>query len=360
MSLTPSVEQAEMRAVVRRLLEDDRRSAGNRPPGSGIDRDLWRRLAHLGIAGVVLPEEVGGMGLGMQEAVVVAEELGRALAPVPFVMSSIHCATLLRADSVSQQQILTGIASGELVVTAPVSMTQPPDGPVDAVEVAEHSWRLTGSLDAVPFGADADVILVAAETRDGSKLFAVERGAGLQVTGQATIDETLPLSRVRLDATPATCLTGEDRSPLAIHRSCVALSAQQVGAAGWCLDTAVDYAKQRHQFGVPIGSFQAVQFKCADMYLALEESKSAVAYASWAADNGASDLESAVAITKAWCSDSFLHIAGETIQLLGGIGFTWEHDAHRYFKHAVATKPLFGSPDHHRRVLADRVGLGAL
>ena len=211
-------------------------------------------------------------------------------------------------------------------------------------------------------GHTADLILVAARTSAGVSLFAVDGGAsGLTRTALSTMDQTRKQAKVEFDNTPAR-LIGADGAgwnvlSTVLDLAAVALAAEQVGGAQKCLDMAVEYAKVRVQFGRPIGSFQAIKHKCADMLLEVESAKSAAYYAGWCAAEMNEELPSVASLAKAYCSEAYFHAAAENIQIHGGIGFTWEHPAHLYFKRAKSSELLFGDPTYHRELLAQRIGI---
>jgi alkylation response protein AidB-like acyl-CoA dehydrogenase len=211
-------------------------------------------------------------------------------------------------------------------------------------------------------GTIADLVLVVAVTEDGPGLFAVDGAAnGLTRTSLATLDQTRKQARLEFDSVPATLIGGIDETPALIERTlqlaCVALVAEQVGGAQRVLDASVDYAKNRVQFGRPIGSFQAIKHKCADMLLEVESAKSAAYYAAWAAGEDDPEFPLVASLAKAYCSDAFSHCASENIQIHGGIGFTWEHPAHLYFKRAKSSELLLGDPIYHRDIVATQLGI---
>ena len=211
-------------------------------------------------------------------------------------------------------------------------------------------------------GHNADLVLVAGRTDKGVSLFAVERGAaGMTATPLATMDQTRKQARIEFASTPARLMGEEGGAAPVLSRTldlaAVALAAEQVGGAQRCLDMAVDYAKTRIQFGRPIGSFQAIKHKCADMLLEVESAKSAAYYAGWAAAEDSEELPVVASLAKSYCSEAYFHAAAENIQIHGGIGFTWEHDAHLYFKRAKSSELMLGDPSYHRELLAQRIGI---
>jgi alkylation response protein AidB-like acyl-CoA dehydrogenase len=364
-----------LRDAVRRCVE---RADGPRPylvgePGTvdSFDGKLWRILvAEIGIAGLAVPEDLGGVGATQADVAVVAEELGRGLAPVPF-FSTVALATsallVHRADAVAQK-LLSRIAAGSARATLAFCSEAGSWDLASAGVRADRktgSWRLTGRLAFVVDGADADVLLVPAHTKIGMALFAVENGAtGLWRHPCQTLDLTRPLAAVTLDQTPAALVGAESGAevPLraALDLALVLMAVEQVGGAQRCLDETVAYAKQRIQFDRPIGSFQAVKHALVDVLLVVEMARSAADAAVAAADaylaapgeDAARSLALAASLAKATCSEAYSHTAEETLHLHGGIGFTWEHDAHLHYRRARATELFLGTPDSHRDRLA--------
>ena len=223
-------------------------------------------------------------------------------------------------------------------------------------------WTLTGTKMYVLDGHIADLVLVAARTPGGVSLFRVDGNAdGLTRTALATMDMTRKQARLEFDSVSAALVGTEGDGWAVLERvldlAAVALAAEQVGGAQVCLDTAVQYAKDRVQFGRPIGSFQAIKHKCADMLLEVESAKSAAYYAGWCAAELNDELPSVASLAKAYCSEAYFHTTAENIQIHGGIGFTWEHPAHLYFKRAKSSELLFGDPTYHRELLAQRIGI---
>jgi alkylation response protein AidB-like acyl-CoA dehydrogenase len=368
-----SAEQNELRSVVRAFL-------GRRSPESevrrlmatndGYDTATWKHLAtQIGLQGLTIPEEFGGAGGSFVELGIVLEEMGRSLLCAPFFATAVLAANVLlhSGDKAAMGDYLPGMASGDTVAT--VAFVEDA-GRWDAEGIqmpAERDggqWRLTGAKTFVLDGHTADVLIVAARTADGVSLFAVSAAAdGLHRAPLRTLDETRKQARVEFSSTPARLIgaIGAGWTTLArvLDLAAVALAAEQVGGAQRCLDMAVEYAKQRVQFGRPIGSFQAVKHKCADMLLEVETAKSAAYYAMWAAAGESDDLSAVASLAKAHCSDAYFHVAAENIQVHGGIGFTWEHPAHLYFKRAKSSQLLFGDAIYHRGLFAQRSDLHA-
>jgi alkylation response protein AidB-like acyl-CoA dehydrogenase len=274
-------------------------------------------------------------------------------------------ALLSCGDEEAKKDLLPGIAAGTTIAT--LALTEDSGRwSTDAVTLAASEtggeWRLDGHKMFVIDGHNADLLLVAARTSSGVSLFAVDPGAsGVTRTPLATMDQTRKQARIEFVATPARLVGAEGGADRVLSRTldlaAVALAAEQVGGAQRCLDMSVDYAKNRIQFGRPIGSFQAIKHKCADMLMDVESAKSAAYYAGWAAAEDSEELPVVASLAKSYCSEAYFHAAGENIQIHGGIGFTWEHDAHLYFKRAKSSELLLGDPSYHRELLARRIGI---
>ena len=372
-------EQRALRDAVRALLARHLAGAGAAPaspPGSGpgsppgYDRTLWKRLCgEIGVAGLAVPERYGGAGAGPLETHIVLEELGRTLAPSPMLGSVLAAQALLASgDTAACQRLLPAIADGTAIAalawTGPAghwdpgevachaaAITDPPSGTAARTETGR--WVLNGEAHYVLDGDVADVLLVAARTRDGIGLFDVDpRHNGVTREAVTTMDSTRRLAIVRL-ADAAGQRTG-DCAALAQARdiACIALSAEQVGAAQQALQLTVAYTKVRVQFGRIIGSFQALQHRMADLHVLVESARSLSYAAASAAAEGAPDLGLRAAAAKVYCSEVLARVAAEMIQLHGAIGITWEHDAHRYLKRAHGAAQLFGQPSEHAARIA--------
>ncbi|MFI8998984.1 acyl-CoA dehydrogenase family protein [Streptomyces sp. NPDC053542] len=353
--LTPTAEQEELRSAVRAVL--------TRHEGAAA----WRPLTEqIGVAGLAVPEEYGGAGCGPREVHVVMEELGRALSPVPFLGSAVLAvqALLASGDTAACKALLPRLAEGRAVGTlvwAEGGSWDPSAIRTAAAPGPAGTWQLTGTKEYVLDGATAGVMLVAARTGAGVSLFQVATdGAGVRREASVTMDETRSLARVVLDRAEGRLLGTDGDGGRILGRvldvACTALAAEQVGAAERCLELTVAYAKDRVQFGRPIGSFQAVKHRLADAYVLVESARSAALGAAFAA-GGTPEATRSAAVAKSVCSEAFSAVAAEMIQLHGGIGITWEHNAHRYFKRAHATAHLFGPPTWHRSRLATDLGL---
>jgi alkylation response protein AidB-like acyl-CoA dehydrogenase len=374
-------EQEALRAAARRFLEACSSPAQVRAVMTterGYDPDVWRRIAGLGWPSVLVPERYGGAGLGYVEIVGLMEEMGRALCCAPFLSTVCLAATalLIGGNETQRREHLPGIAAGTTTATVAHAETS---GRWDAGGIAARARRegggfvLDGTKRFVLDGHTADLVIVAAR-REGShgeqgvSLFAVPADApGLERRLLPTMDQTRKQAEIRLAGVrvPAAAVLGEEGGgwPVlrdTLDRAAIALAAEQVGGAQRCLDMSVAYAKERMQFGRPIGSFQAIKHKCAGMLVRVESARSAAYYAGWAAAAGEAELPALASLAKAYCSDTYFRCAAENIQIHGGIGFTWEHDAHLYFKRAKSSETLFGDATFHRERVAREMGLGGV
>ncbi|MFF5282862.1 acyl-CoA dehydrogenase family protein [Streptomyces sp. NPDC013171] len=352
-------EQEELRSAVRAVL------------GRHADGAAWRPLTEqIGVAGLAVPEEYGGAGYGAQEVHVVMEELGRELSPVPYLGSAVLVAGALLAsdDAAACARLLPDLASGAVVgalAWAELGSWDPSAVRAEAAPGPGGSWRITGAKEHVLDGAEAGVLLVAARSGAGVSLFEVPvDGTGVDREAAVTMDSTRAQARVVLTEAEGRLVGAEGAGDRILSHvldlACTALAAEQVGAASRCLDVTLAYAGERVQFGRTIGSFQAVKHRLADAYVLVESARSAALGASLAAATGDPELSRRAAAAKSACSEAFSTVAGEMIQLHGGIGITWEHDAHRYFKRAHGSAQLFGPPAWHRARLAADLGLIAV
>ncbi|MFD4869212.1 acyl-CoA dehydrogenase family protein [Streptomyces sp. NPDC058412] len=382
-----TAEQAEIRRTLREILgkrcgpDEVKAAVGT---AAGYDRELWQQLAErLGLPGLALPEEYGGVGCTPADLALACEETGRALLPSPLLATAALCAPLIAALGTDAQRsaLLPPLAAGGL--TAALAVPGPAlatalaltgddsaghwsgggrAGGIQArADAAGTGWRLYGEAAQVLDGHSAPLLLVAAHTggfaRSRTLLFLVREDApGLVRSRQAVLDETRPQARIQLRDVPAELLGGEEGDVVAAlaatgRTASAVLAAEAVGAAGQALARTVEYVRQREQFGRAIGSFQAVKHRLADLYVQVQAARSAAYYAAWDPDQGGLALAQAL--------EALRVTAGEAIQLHGGIGFTWEHDAHLYFKRAAADELLFGPVHRLRAHAADRAGLFA-
>jgi alkylation response protein AidB-like acyl-CoA dehydrogenase len=334
----------------------------------GTDRGVWARAGEqLGLQGLAIPEAYGGAGFSFAEQAIVLEEFGAALYGGPYLASAVLAATALLAspDEGARHDLLPGIASGQSIAT--LAFTEA-DGSWDpgAIRLSAakdgQDWRLDGQKSFVLDGATAGLILVAAATDAGLSLFAVTGdAAGLERTPLPTLDQTRKLARLEFAGTPGRLIGSPGDAAAVLDRTldvaAIALAAEQLGGAQRALDMAVEYAKVRHQFGRPIGSFQAIKHRCADLLLEVESLRSAVGYAAAAVAEDSEEIPVLASLIKAYASETYFHVAAENIQIHGGIGFTWEHDAHLYFKRAKSSELFLGDAGYHRERLASRIGL---
>jgi alkylation response protein AidB-like acyl-CoA dehydrogenase len=371
MILGVTAEQEELRASVRRFLADRAPITSVRElmeTADGADAGVWRQAGEqLGLQGIAIPEEYGGVGFSFAEQAIVLEELGAALYGGPYLASAVLAATALLAspDADARKRYLPGIASGETIATLAFTEEDGSWEP-DTIRLAATSsadgWLLDGRKSFVLDGHTAHLILVVARSGDGLSLFAVPADAsGLARSVLPTLDQTRKLARLDFAAVPATLLgsAGDGAGVLSrvLDVAAIAQAAEQLGGAQRALDMAVEYAKLRYQFGRPIGSFQAIKHRCADLLMEVESLRSAVQYAAAAVAEDSAEVPVVAALVKAYASDVFFHVAAENIQIHGGIGFTWEHDAHLYFKRAKASELFLGDASYHREHLATRIGL---
>jgi alkylation response protein AidB-like acyl-CoA dehydrogenase len=371
MNFAFSEEQEELRKTVRAFLESKSPESEVRrlmDTEEGFDPAVWRQMGEqMGLQGLAIPEEYGGSGYTFIELGVVLEEMGRALLCAPYFATVVLAAnTLLQSgDDAAKKDYLPGIASGETIAT--VAFTEPSgkwdeSGITMEATQGRDGWTLSGTKMFVLDGHTANLILVAARTPAGISLFAVPGDAsGLTRTPLSTMDQTRKQAKLEFADTPAR-LIGTEGGGWAVLSTvldlvAVGLAAEQVGGGQKVLEMAVEYAKVRVQFGRPIGSFQAIKHKCADMLLEVESAKSAAYYGMWCASEMNDELPSVASLAKAYCSEAYFHAAAENIQIHGGIGFTWEHPAHLYFKRAKSSELLFGDPTYHRELLAQRIGI---
>lgn len=337
--------------------------------GEGFTREQWSEIAELGWSGLAVEEEYGGAGYGWVELGVLAEELGRALMPGPFLSSMVLATEAISACGTDRQKSdwLSGLVAGDSI--GALAVFERPNGwSVNTIDTIAHQedsgWRLDGSKRFVLEADLADFLLVSAQIPGGGiGLFVVDRSAnGLSVSETPGLDTTRRLSEVCLNGVwvPADRLLGEGSAANGLAHTLrlgsVFQASEQVGGAQKCLEMSVDYAKTRFQFGRPIGSYQAIKHKCALMLVQSEHAKSAAQYAARVADHP-QELLIAAPMVAASASEAYVWVAGETIQVFGGIGFTWEHDAHLFLKRAKASSLLLGDPHFHRNQLGDTLGL---
>jgi alkylation response protein AidB-like acyl-CoA dehydrogenase len=349
--------------VVREVMEG---SASHSP-------EVWKQMAELGWMGLALPEEYGGADLGMVELCIVLEELGRSLAPVPFLPTAIASALILEAGSGAQkQEWLRRIGAGEAVATLAITEERGTENPGDLAARAGSEgdgWVIDGRKLFVPDAGGAEVLVVVArvggEGEEGIGVFAVPREtAGVEVEAMPSMDLLRPLYEVSFRGVklPADALLGGDRDAWqrvarVLDRARVMIAAEMLGGAEKCLESSVAYAKERVQFGKPIGVNQAIKHKCADMLFEVESAKSITYYAAWAAREDNDEAPLTAAMAKAYVSDAYRHVSAENIQIHGGVGFTWEYDCHLYLKRAKSDEAWLGDAAYHRERVAQMLAL---
>ncbi|TRW87996.1 acyl-CoA dehydrogenase [Mycolicibacterium sp. 018/SC-01/001] len=348
-------EQQQLRAAVRKFCADhvDERAIRavmeSDPP---YDRAVWARLGtELGVLGLAVPESAGGAGGTLVDQAVAVEELGAALAPGP-LFGTVYLAIPALVAASAPGDLLDALADGTKTAAFAI-------GDVTAAPTGDE-WSLTGTVERVVDAGAADVLLVAADGPEGTGLFAVDTdSAAVQRVPLTTLDPTRPQATVTLSEAPARLIAGPDESDRVIEHALqvgsALLAVEQVGATQHLLDLSIDYAKNRLQFGRPIGSFQAIKHKLADGLVAVEHARSTAYHAIWALAHGTDDPTLAVSIAQAVCSAALTRVANDTIQVHGGIGFTWEHQAHLYYKRAWTNAALLGSAEEHRARVAELV-----
>ncbi len=360
-------EQEQLREFVRSFMDEKSSEEAVRElmeTDKGYDDAVWSQMAEqMGLQALAIPEEFGGQGFTFVELGVVLEEMGRRLLCAPFFSGMLASLAIMHSgDDDAKKQHLPGIASGETI--AALAYTEE-NGKWDSSAVtatADADEKISGTKSFVIDGHTANLLIVAAKSSAGISLYAVDgEGSGVTRTALSTMDQTRKQAKIELDGAQGTLIgtdgAGWETLQTVLDLGAVALAAEQVGGAQFVLDMAVQYAKDRVQFGRPIGSFQAIKHKCADMLLEVESAKSAAYYGLWCAAEMNDELPSVASLAKAYCSEAYFHAAAENIQIHGGIGFTWEHPAHLYFKRAKSSELMFGDPAYHREQLAQRIGL---
>jgi alkylation response protein AidB-like acyl-CoA dehydrogenase len=335
----------------------------------GYDAQVWKLMAEqLGLQGLGIPETYGGSGFSLVEVGIVLAEMGSVLLCSPYFATVAMAGQLLQLcdDETVRTDYLPGIAAGQIIGTVAfveddgcwdrsgVTLASTRDG--DAI------WRLNGHKSFVLDGHLADLILVVGRTPEGVGIFAVDAAAtGLSRSRLQTFDQTRQLARLEFSDTPARLISGDQDAWPVVERglqlAASALAMEQAGGARRALDMAVDYIKVREQFGRKIGSFQAIKHRCADLLVQVEAAQATAYHAIAASANLADDLAISASLAKAYCSDTYAAVAAENIQLHGGIGFTWEHPAHLYFRRAKSTQLFFGDSAYHKDRVAQHLGL---
>jgi alkylation response protein AidB-like acyl-CoA dehydrogenase len=362
-ALTP--EQDELKTTTRRFLAQHLPTTSVRTSmesATPIPVELWREMANgLGIAGLLLPESAGGLELGFIEAACVLQEIGRSVAPLPFLVTSILGVSLLsmaNSEDPVIADILAGINTGEVILGLVCGSMDNPLKPCGTWSGAEVTAESRFVLD----GAQATHLLMTLDGDKGAVLALVRADApGVTITPQTTLDLTRPMAHVRFNSSPGSAILDHAQLPQIAAGfdilTSAAIAQDMVGGADRVLEMSVEYAKDRHQFGRPIGSFQAIKHRLADMLVDLESAKSTALYAAFTIADKTDDQAIAAATAKSTCGDAYFRVAAASIQVHGGIGFTWEHDAHLYFKRAKADQILFGDGPAQRRKLARLLGI---
>jgi alkylation response protein AidB-like acyl-CoA dehydrogenase len=337
-------EQVMIGETARALFAENATSARTRAAmtADGIDPALWQAFCQeLGLSGIGIPESAGGAGLGLIELAIIAEAAGAHVAALPLLGSLALSAQAIAAggSTAQQSQWLPGLLSGEIVA-----------GYIDDAAISLDGGKLSGAAQFVAHGASAQVFVVT--SNDGAWIVPAD-AAGVAVTACTSMDQTRPFARVALSGVDAQPLADAAKAMAAAHRAgLVTLAAEALGGAQACLDRTVAYAMERVQFGRPIGSFQAYKHRLADMMVEIEQARSAVYWAACAVDESSPEAPLALHAAKSFAADTFFRCAGDMIQLHGGIGFTWEHDAHLFFKRARSIQTMLGSGNWHREQVA--------
>jgi alkylation response protein AidB-like acyl-CoA dehydrogenase len=362
-------EQVQLGQVTRALLgristeQEVRRLMAT---ADGFEPATWSALVGLGLVSILIPEQSGGMGGSLTDLGVVLEEMGRRLTPGPYLSTAVLAVqALLATDPEQAEPYLKQIASGAAIAT--VAVTEGPgrwaEADVATSASRDHDgWRLSGAKTFVPDGASADLILAVARADDGLGLFAIPgAAAGVTRASRPTMDQTRKQATVELDGACAQRLrisgSAWDVVAEVIRVGMVAVAAEQVGGALEVLDLVLEHVTGRRQFGKPIGSFQAIQHKCADLVVDIEAARSAAYYAQQAIAGQAPDAAAAAELAKSYCSDMYRRVTDAAVQMFGGMGMTWEHPIHLYLKRARSSEILFGTPGQHRELLATLIGL---
>jgi alkylation response protein AidB-like acyl-CoA dehydrogenase len=325
---------------------------------TGFDPAVWRELATMGLTGLLIAEQYGGSGAGPVEMGIAMEEMGRALLVGPFLSTAVLVPSLLAevGDAAECAAVLPRIAAGDVIATvafAEDGSARLPATIATSAGAISGAWHITGYKHFVLDGQLANLLYVLADTDAGPAVFAVDAGAtGLDITPLTTVDPTRKQSRLQFVDTPARLVgrlgAGVEAFTAALDRAAVALLSEQAGGARRAVEMATDYAKTRYQFGRAIGSFQAVKHMCADMLLEAESAVSAARFVAGSFAEQAPSLIADLALAQAYCSDAFVSVAADNIQVHGGIGFTWEHPAHLYLRRSRSDAQLLGSPSWHR------------
>ena len=385
--LLPGEAENDLRTTVRAVLAERAplsATLARCESGEPCDPALWRVLARdVGCAGLAIPAKLGGADASWREVAVVAEELGRAVAPTPFLGSAAIATAALLTLSLTTQlhnpaaattdtgtdihteivNLLAALGEGSSVAALVISFAAMHGDPFPTSVHADASSRLTGTVTSVADASTASTLLVPARTPDGTPaLYAVDHpGPGVTLAAVTSLDLTRPLADIELESAPARLLETGEHAETTLHRAlavgAVVLASEQLGIAEACLEMTVGYLKTRRQFGRLIGSYQALKHRAADLWSSVAQARAVARYAAVCLATGSRDTPQAVAIAQAYCSGVAVRAAEECVQLHGGIGFTWEHPAHLYLKRAKADALALGTAEKHRAALGDLVGL---
>jgi len=354
----------DLRASVRKLLSVRSGAAAvlaRCESAEPYDLGLWQTItAELGLAGLLVPEELGGAGATAREAAVVAEELGRSVAPVPFLGSAVLATATALACS-DPDALLPALATGERTATLAVAFSTAPDAAFPE-GVRAQGGALTGRVSSVVDLDVADTVLVPAHDGDGPAIYVVELSTpGVRLNPVISLDLTRRIADLTLDSAPARRIAGGADAVAALRTALTTatglLASEQLGLAEWCLESAVDYTRTRYQFGRPVGSFQALKHRMADVWAEIASARAVARAAVDGLATDAADTALLVAVAGAYCSDVAVHAAEECLQLHGGIGMTWEHPVHLYLARAKTSQIALGTPDRHRAALAQLLDL---
>lgn len=361
MNTLSNQERMALREAMSRLMREQHNEAHVRKvseTAEGFDKNLWRQLSEMGITGLMIDEEYGGSGVGPLELEAIMEEAGSALLSAPLLASSVVAAELLRVlgDADVNKRLLPSLASGEKIVTAVLtgdSGCWTPTGVSLQAKQSGKSWTLSGRGNYVLHGQNADVLIVIATENNECVAFEVDAQAqGISVTPLPTFDRTLRLASIDFDQVVANKINHtasvDDAFNSAVTLGLIALAGEQAGGAKRVLDDTIEYAKTRVQFGRAIGSFQAIKHMAADLLLETESAISAARDAAAALAEGRVDVDEAVSLAAFACADAYVKTTADSVQMHGGIAFTWEHPTHLYVRRARATAQLFGDSNQHR------------
>ena len=362
-------EQQELRSLARRFLAEHSTSEHIRTQmetSDGFDEALWKQMAELGWMGIAVPEEYGGAGYGFVELCVLLEEMGRALLTAPFLSAAVlgTAAILNTASDEQKARLLPGVADGTIRSTLARTESSgrwDEEGVTLTASKSGDGYVLNGTKMFIVDGHTATHLVVVGRLDGKLAFFWVDGDAdGLAKTPLETLDATRKQTKLDFDGTPAELLgsgpVGSAALKKTLAQAVTALAAEAVGGAQWCLDTATEHAKTRIQFGRPIGSFQGVKHKCAEMLIEVEMAKSAAYYAAWTVAEDNDEVPIASSLAKAYCGEAYFHTAADAIQVLGGIGFTWEHDLHLHLRRAKSSEIYLGDGDYHRELIFRATG----